>query len=118
MTPAERLLAAADLLDKRAGEATKGPWWVNSKIYPETIYGDDASAVISGSRWCGEANVFDNDADAAYIATMHPEVGKALAKVLRSYAEGVRELEEILPLGAQPESDLLTVAGLILAGAP
>lgn len=26
MTPAERLLAAADLLDQRASEATEGPW--------------------------------------------------------------------------------------------
>lgn len=38
-TPAERLLAAAEILDKRASEATQGPWNV------------DGPLVVGGSRW-------------------------------------------------------------------
>lgn len=55
MTPADRLLAAADLLDKRAGEAT-----------PELAIDDVDSGLVPE--------------DIAYIATMHPEVGKLMVR--------------------------------------
>lgn len=61
MTPTERLLAAADLLDKRAGEASEGPWNIIDELYMPVE-------------------------DARYIATVHPEVGKAQATWLRESA--------------------------------
>lgn len=88
MTPAERLLAAADLLDKRAGEATKGNWayelmperWEGDRPAHWVRYKEDSeygytSGTVAECPW--------GERDARYIATMHPEVGKALAETLR-----------------------------------
>lgn len=87
MTPAERLLAAADLLDKRAGEATAGPW-------VEAGIGEYGWSVISQADPRSNFGVETEDseqgkADAAYIATVHPEVGKQQAAMLRSFAYAV-----------------------------
>lgn len=84
MTPAERLLAAADLLDKRAGEATPGPWSAPGGpryVFLDGFSGHDVDGpksgfVARGTYW----------SDAQYIATMHPEVGKAQAAWLRESA--------------------------------
>lgn len=131
MTPAERLIAAADLLDKRAGEATEGPW--TGRVFDggdhefSDVIGKQEVEQYSGSYTVttalvagGAAEIAEpgwlEPANARYIATMHPEVGKTVARALRRYAEGVRELEGILPPGAAPESDLLTLADLVLAG--
>jgi hypothetical protein len=120
VAPAERLIAAADLLDKRAGEATEGPWVANradvyrleSKPYP-----DDRTYVAKLT-----ALTVPN---ATYIATMGPEVGKAMAVVLRCEAgnryEGrsprvqaaiTGELDDDMPI-----DPMLALADLLLAGA-
>jgi hypothetical protein len=57
---------------EKARAATPGPWSVNSKDLAETIYGADHVAVVAGSRWGGEAPVFESDADAIHIATHDP----------------------------------------------
>jgi hypothetical protein len=125
MTPAERLTASADLLDKRASEATEGPWKYMGRNCIETgpieidvaDWGPEGHEGLRVSTW--QDNRAYRYADAVYIATMHPEVGKALAKVLRSYAEGVRELDKILtsiPVGPG-RSAMLDLADLLLAGA-
>lgn len=117
MTAAERLLAAADLLDKRAGAATEGPWTVPTGpryVFLDGFSGHDVDGpkggfVARGTCW----------ADATYIATVHPEVGKAVAAWLRAEANrvvngprafGGRALFTISPEAA-------SVADLILAGA-
>lgn len=77
MTPAERLLAAADLLDKRAGEAAPGPWPVTSDNHL-------ALATVEMPYMIGPARGtdrrfpvnFPDDATAYYIATMHPGGGQ------------------------------------------
>jgi len=118
MTPAERLIAAADLLDKRAGEATEGPWNVDGPWW----WGDTCAAMVTAGL-ARDAVVIApqgaTDANTRYIATMHPEVGRAVAKVIRAYGEGARELEQILtsiPVGPG-RSAMLDLADLVLAGA-
>lgn len=116
-TPAERLLRAAEVLESRASEATEGPWRVDNEIYPEVIYGqNDNASVISGSRWGGDANVFDNDADARYIATVHPGVGKQLAKMLRDEAHW-SDLYDRAAMDYGVSQELLALADLVLEGA-
>lgn len=57
---------------QKAKAATSGPWSVNSENLAETIYGAEDVAVVAGSRWGGEAPVFESDADALHIATHDP----------------------------------------------
>lgn len=88
MTPAERLLAAADLLEKRAGEATPGPWAVGSHL--DALTPPRTWHLEGIERWRGLANnvgLGEDEATATYIATMHPEVGKVLAAWLRELGE-------------------------------
>lgn len=126
MTPAERLLAAADLLDKRAREATSGPWELRFEQPIISIVGEilqrphasaettvfagvDEDRADSGNLDESEIN-WVSERDARYIATMHPEVGKALAWLLRHHAE---------TLGAwmlDGDRGVLPIADLILAG--
>lgn len=86
MTPAERLLAAADLLDKLAWTATPGPW-VEAGIGD---YGWSVTAIDHRSRFGVETEDSEQGkADAAYIAAMHPEIGKDLAIAMRSASRSV-----------------------------
>jgi hypothetical protein len=124
MTPAERLLAAADLLEKRAGDATDGPWKARSYDFDED--GHDFADVIgkqeveqyAGSYTIKTALVaggapepadlgYLHPTNATYIATMHPEVGKALAAWLRLETR----------YGRSPSGLAVTLADLLLAGA-
>jgi hypothetical protein len=116
MTPAARLLAAADLLDKRAGEATEGPWTVERW---EDFLGEQVTWSLPGiERWRGLKNdvqLGEDEATARYIATMHPEVGKALATALR--VEG-GTVAGWAPEPAESHAALLLpIADLLLAGA-
>lgn len=151
-SPAARLLAAADLLDKRASEATEGPWAV------EQITGHDYLPVIDNGvtkelravqidAWAVTSPAPDDEGqrtavvmvempfpaalpsggcwdedDARYIATMHPEVGKLLARMMRDGWHTITNNVSItnIRLGLQPvlvSADLLDIADLILAGA-
>jgi hypothetical protein len=111
--PVDRLLAAADLLDKRAGEATEGPWYV-----------DDVGTIV----WPSSINIYrpivqdgaiSNEADAAYISTMHPEVGKALAASLRVLGSvDYPEVRMGVSVHTQKVFDAaLALADILLAGA-
>lgn len=80
MTPAERLLAAADLLEKRAGEAGESPWRFSGETYDADQFGSGWDVDAPNG---GYVTRLATKEDATYIATMHPEVGKAVAKVLR-----------------------------------
>lgn len=102
MTPAQRLLAAADLLDKRAGEATEGPWvgrvFDGDDYQFADVIGKQEVEQYSGSYTITTALVAGGNseiaepgwlaaANARYIATMHPEVGKEQAAWLRDSAD-------------------------------
>ena len=73
------LLAAHERAIALAEKATKGPWTVDDEGYPEEIHGLHGADVVTGSRWAGEASVFDSDADALFIAANHP--GTVLLRV-------------------------------------
>lgn len=107
MTPADRLLKAADLLEKAASEATEGPWITDGIVYRLL---KEQGADVDGPHGGYVARLIE-PADARYIAMMHPEVGKAVAAWLRfeSTAPG--------PPVTPPISDsALTLADLVLAG--
>ena len=72
--------------DERAAKAaTQGPWWADSSIHTEAIYGSGNTTVVAGARWGDEGSVFESDEDAAHIARHDP------ARVLRDI-EAKREL--------------------------
>lgn len=89
MIAADELRAAAAKIRARAEEATEGPWRVDHPEYPEKIYGGSHEhiGVIAGSRWCGEANVFDNNDDAYHIALWHPGIALLVAAWLDQVAD-------------------------------
>lgn len=118
MTPAERLLAAADLLDKRAGEATGNKWRVSLSNRDEVWADRDPSGFDSflvattGTRLNPDLSE-QHMQDSLYIATMNPEFGKALAKVLRILA-----VDTVYEEGdGVAQEDALALADLLLAGA-
>ena len=91
MTAVAELRAAADKIRARAEVATPGPWKADHREYPESIRGGELGSVgvIAGSRWCGEANVFDNNDDAYHIALWHPGIALVIADWLDAEAMGV-----------------------------
>lgn len=96
MNPADELRAAAEALRGLATAATPGPWRQHDTHLGQYGY---AATVLSGEGndtdlrawlpsmsqepWDETRNVWP---DAAYIATMHPGVGKALADWLETAA--------------------------------
>jgi hypothetical protein len=124
MTPAARLLAAADLLDKRASEATEGPWGL-PQHETECDARDDGWWIYNGRQGAAEYAVtatvpYNPKAaeDARYIATMHPEVGKALAAMLRVLGSvDYPEVRMGVSVHTQKVFDAaLALADLLLAG--
>lgn len=105
-TPADRLLAAADLLDELAGEATEGPWF-------NTRDGE----VKNARNWDVVDRMGAGSKDARYIALMGPEVGKALTALLRMEATRIDATEKAFPRYVA-DPDILALADLLLAGAP
>jgi hypothetical protein len=85
-TPADTLRAAAARIREHTIGATPGWWKANDDAYPTAVYASEGTSVIDGARWGGEASVFDNDADARWIAMMHPDVGELIADWLESAA--------------------------------
>lgn len=124
MTPAERLIAAADLLDQRASEATEGPWYtavendgvrsgrrtVVKMLGRRVVTVDQTRTHWDDEHGLAEANV-------RYIATMHPEVGKSVAAILREEANMVGLLERAGDMSAGwVNAWVLALADLVLAG--
>lgn len=103
--PADRLLAAADLLDELAGEATEGPWF-------NTRDGE----VKNARNWDVVDRMGAGSKDARYIALMGPDKAEALAKVFRAWAKIVRYDQDLIHrIGGE---ETLALADLLLAGAP
>lgn len=63
--------------ERIARAATPGPWWADSSIHTEAVYGSGQTAVIAGGRWGDEGSVFESDEDAAHVVRHDP------ARVLR-----------------------------------
>ena len=77
--PVEYLKAAHRRAELLAQAATRGPWFVDSTVYAERIYGAGNTDVVAGGRWGGEASVFGSTEDALHIAVNLPD--KTLARV-------------------------------------
>lgn len=73
------LRARLDEDESIARAATPGPWSVDSETYAERIGCNDGTSVVSGSRWNGEASVFNETDDALHIARHDP--ARVLAEV-------------------------------------
>lgn len=86
---AELLRRAADRLDELTKAATPGPWvpeggWSVAGPTPDGWGG--GPHLIADTKW---------RSDTAYIATMHPGVGKALAEWFRTFSECVVDDESL-----------------------
>jgi hypothetical protein len=106
-TPADELRTAATTLRTHAEGAADGPWTVNGWGNIETAKSEEVAEV-----W----PLNNRDHNAAYVAAMHPGVGKALASWLESWT-GIEMYEaHALPEDAR---HALAVARLInAAGSP
>lgn len=72
LTPAQELAAAADRLDMLLAEVTSEAW--------------EFGIVVDGG---GDGHSFvASEADAAYIAAMRPQVGRAVVALLRAACDG------------------------------
>ncbi|MFJ2067073.1 hypothetical protein ACIOIM_29300 [Streptomyces albidoflavus] len=103
MTPSDTLRTAAERLRKLATAATPGPWrnhdtHLGQYGYTATVLSGDGDTTelrawlptMSQEPWDETRNVW---ADSAYIAAMHPGVGKALAAWLESWT-GIEVAED------------------------
>lgn len=72
LTLADFLRARLDEDEAVAREATPGPWRVDNPGFPEAIVDPAGEAIVSGSRWGGEAPVFASGEDAKHIARHDP----------------------------------------------
>ena len=69
----EFLQQRLDDFERLAKAATDGPWKADDADYAEAIYAADGyTAVVAGGRWGGEASVFNETADALFIAANDP----------------------------------------------
>jgi hypothetical protein len=95
-SPSALLRRAADRLDELAGAATKGPWADEASIpYGHRVGSADETDRVA---WTGEHGESGSEADARYIAAMHPPAGAAFAAMLRAaaiMAKGLPEAEDV-----------------------
>lgn len=64
--------ARLDEDEQAARAATPGPWAIDSEIHAETVHSAGGIDVVAGSRWGGEASVFESTEDAAHIVRWDP----------------------------------------------
>lgn len=125
MTPAERLRAAADLIEQRASEATPGPWQpeyaYNNHSRVQAIFVDCADG---DSDACDDVDCIDgahsiggmeSTADNLWVLIAHPSLGPPLATWLRAEALHYDMRGRVLALSCHAEA--LAVADVILGGA-
>lgn len=116
-SPAERLLKAAGILDKRASEATAGPWQVDGPWWWTAEHA--TSMVTAGTRRDAVAIAPPEvpDADLRYIAMMGPDKGREIAQWLRETGEDVAAFGVSAPgRFAFHLRYALALADLVLAG--
>ncbi|NUS88761.1 MAG: hypothetical protein HOY75_40185 [Streptomyces sp.] len=91
MSHAEELRSAATRLRCAANQATPGPWTPadGSIPYGHRVGSADETDWVA---WTGAITEDRSEADAAYIATMHPAVGAALADWLDTAAANAAAL--------------------------
>ena len=115
---ADRLREAARVLRERAEAATSPPW----EARPGPLEGHWVAGL--GGMPCRPIPGLIEDEDAAYIATMHPGVGLALADWLDGAASNAEFMQAVIDTGRadNPDASLARtkaddVADLILGSA-
>lgn len=108
MTPAETLTAAADLIERLAGNATPGPWSFTRSLghsLPSGEYPGASVFDVHGDYLCEDLD----DATAEHVALWSPGVAILLAPVLRA----------AVPLSSRGRIDpnLLAFARALIEGA-
>lgn len=111
---AQRLREAAKVLRERAEETTPGPWSTVAGASNVWRFPDQGTptVVVSGNGAHGHHVKLT---DAEYIATMHPDVGLALADALEQLADE-RDLFGHPGPKTIDNNALVRVADLILGG--
>lgn len=93
-----------DEIETRANAATPGPWSVDSSIpYGHRVGTSDEADWVARTGDHGEDG---SEADAAYIAALHPETAKALVAEVRRLRAEAQRLGE---LAARRESELISL---------
>jgi len=135
MTPVEELRSAAVLLRQRAEDATPGPWkhtghgpgYEHMGCGEVYTLGDgvEGGGIAAPAGDCYPRGDYSPDGDMAWIATVHPGVGLALADAMdqaaSDFGNGTDEAFQKLMLEASqhgPEHPLLVAARLILGAEP
>lgn len=109
MTPAEEMRQAADRLDSLTENASQAPW----RAFPAGR-SSMANVRVQGEYGPMQGIVYriERDADAQYIAAMHPGVGALLVKLLRATAE---LLDEYSDPASRSTAELLYAEDLAVA---
>ena len=122
---ADTLRRAAEVLRERAGVATPGPWEpyvLGSEGYdvrgPQTSIPGRRIARSTRVARCGYEEWEVDKANAAYIATVDPTVGLALADWLERFTISTAEDPETAALFSGEVEDALAVARAILRETP
>jgi len=113
----DRLRQAANVLRERAEKATPGPWReeYSGKTGPVVLDVESHNALDHVAKCCHYRAGFD----AAYIATVHPGVGLALADMLDTVAHHVGTFDceaHCEPDGCSTVRESDRIADLILGG--
>lgn len=119
MTVAEEPTAAADKLDAVLAEATSAPWLVrvaSTGIRSSEPYAWVIAPAVGGMA-IAERHNGGTVADMRYIAAMNPDVGRALAALLRWTSERWIDAKAVEHHSARQEFQglALTIARAILA---
>ena len=70
---ADFLATRYDEAEAMARSAAPGPWHFSARGgADDEILSENGTPVVAGGRWGGEASVFDEDADGAFIASVDP----------------------------------------------
>jgi hypothetical protein len=117
MTPAERLRAAADTIERTANAATPGPWGENTgrpnrygAIISHDAPCDDDEREGYGGALIGESMLTGNR---AHVALWDPPTALLAAEILRTMADRV---EQLAPVHVGNPDAALAFADRILTG--
>jgi hypothetical protein len=126
VSPAEELRAAAVLLRERAQDATPGPWEHEHTgpggsfmgVGQVVTYGDgvEGGDIAGPTGDCYPRGGYSPAEDMAYIATVDPLVGLALADLLDEHARQVEAVSGKVAKALDPRPEYTRLARLILAG--
>lgn len=116
MTPAARLRAAADLIERTGAETTPGPWFADTLNERAEVWANYTETNgVPSKRWVADTRY--GDINAAWIALLGPDTAPALAAMLRVEADAHAD-DGDAPAYCEWLPNALAFADLILRGQP